>query len=93
MSAPNTAQTSPDVSSTSAGPARTSPSAVLTARLGFPDTWVSQCSPTQTRKQCGNAMSVNVLYELVKKLLNESQIDASGPGSLSAASLPSSHSA
>ena len=60
---------------------------------GFPDTWVSQCSPTQTRKQCGNAMSVNVLYELVKKLLNESQIDASGPGSLSAASLPSSHSA
>ena len=59
---------------------------------GFPDTWVSQCSPTQTRKQCGNAMSVNVLYELVKKLLNESQIDASSPGSLSAASFASSHS-
>ena len=32
MSAQNTAQTSPIVSSTSAGPARTSPSAVLTAR-------------------------------------------------------------
>ena len=26
---------------------------------GFPDSWVSVCSDTQTRKQCGNAMSVN----------------------------------
>ena len=38
---------------------------------GFPDSWESVCSDTQTRKQCGNAMSVNVLVKLFQRILTE----------------------
>ena len=35
---------------------------------GFPDSWESVCSNAQTRKQCGNAMSVNVLVAILKEI-------------------------
>jgi len=37
---------------------------------GFPDGWTEGVSDTQRYKQLGNAVTVNVVYELVKRLLN-----------------------
>jgi DNA (cytosine-5)-methyltransferase 1 len=36
---------------------------------GFPDNWTSICSDTQRYKQCGNAVTVNVIQAITEKLL------------------------
>lgn len=36
---------------------------------GFPDDWTEGVSDTQRYKQCGNAVTVNVIEEIVKRLL------------------------
>ena len=35
---------------------------------GFPDNWTEGCSDTQRYKQCGNAVTVNVIREIIKRL-------------------------
>lgn len=35
---------------------------------GFPDNWTAGVSDTQRYKQCGNAVTVNVIYEVASKL-------------------------
>jgi len=35
---------------------------------GFPDNWTEGCSDTQRYKQCGNAVTVNVIKEIIKRL-------------------------
>ena len=36
---------------------------------GFPDDWTDEVSDTQRYKQCGNAVTVNVVREIIKKLV------------------------
>jgi len=37
---------------------------------GFPDNWTEGVSDTQRYKQCGNAVTVNVVKEIIKKLIS-----------------------
>ena len=36
---------------------------------GFPDNWTEGVSDTQRYKQCGNAVTVNVIQAIMEKLL------------------------
>jgi site-specific DNA-cytosine methylase len=39
--------------------------------MGFPDDWTKGCSLTQRYKQCGNAVTVNVVEQIIQRMLNK----------------------